>query len=118
MSLIYVKHPNDEQNKNQESFLLNFEGAEQQSHALLFNYGNAAYPYHRIDPTEEDYKMWLEGMPENLRIEFKVMGYEKCRSSLPLKRFANEIRDVGMDEYIKNLLTPENYEAMSKIGKE
>ncbi|HEY1053946.1 MAG TPA: hypothetical protein VGE24_02395 [Emticicia sp.] len=118
MSLIYIKHPDEDCNKNQESFLSNFQGEEQKGHALLFNYGNAAYLYHRIDPTEEDYKMWLEGLPENVRDDFQKKGYEQSRSSLALKRFANEIRDVGMDEYVKNLLKPEDYEAMSKIGKE
>lgn len=60
--------------------------------------------------------MWLEGLPEKVRIEFKVMGYDKCKSALPLKRFANEMRDIGMDEYIKNLLKPEDYEAINNLS--
>jgi hypothetical protein len=45
------------------------------------------------------------------------MGFEQNKLSFPLKRFANEMRDSGMDEYIKNLLKPKDYEAITEIRK-
>lgn len=115
MSLIYIKHPDKECNQNQEEFLLQFNEKEQLGHALLFNFGNATYRYHSIEPTKEDYEQWLEGLPQNVRIEFKLMGFEKCKTALPLRRFANEMRDRGMDEYIKSMLKPEDYEAIKEV---
>jgi hypothetical protein len=117
MSLIYVKHPHKAIQENQETFLESLDKEQQVKQALMFNFGNASYRYHTIEPTKDDYEQWLEGLPENVRASFKTMGYEKSKSALPLKRFANEMRDNGMDEYIKNLLKPEDFEAIQSISK-
>lgn len=107
-----MKHPLRDCQQSQENFLASVDEKERLFHALLFNYGNAAYRYHSVEPTEEEYLQWLEGLPEELRTHFKGQGYEKCKTAFPLTRFTNEIRDVGMDEYMKKLLRPEDYEKM------
>lgn len=113
MSLIYIKHPLEDIQKNQENFLASLAEEKQRIyHALLFNYGNAAYRYHAVEPTKEEYLQWLEGLPENIRVNFEKEGFEKSKTAFPLTRFAQEIRDNGMDEYMKNLLKPEDYEQM------
>lgn len=117
MSLIYIKHPVQSCNESQEKLLQSCDEQEQLYHALMFNYGNAAYRYHQVEPTQEEYEQWLEGLPEKARNVFSAMGFEGNRLSLPLKRFANEMRDNGMDEFIKNLLKPEDYKAINEIGE-
>lgn len=117
MSLIYIKHPSKSIQENQETFLASLSEKRQREQALLFNFGNASYRYHNIEPTDNDYEQWLEGLPENIRDVFKEMGYENSKTALPLKRFANELRDIGMDEYIKRLLKPEDYKAIQAIAK-
>lgn len=115
MSSIYIKHPSEDIQKNQEIFLSSLvEEKQKLYHALLFNYGNAAYRYHSVEPTEEEYLQWLEGLPENMRVNFEKEGFEKSKTAFPLTRFAQEIRDNGMDEYMKNSLKPEDYKKMKE----
>ena len=116
MSSIYIKHPHEDRNVSQELFLSKCDESERLFHVLMFNYGNATYRYHEIEPTEEDYEQWLEGLPEKIRISFAKLGYENNKSALPLKRFANEMRDIGMDEYIQNLMKPEDYQAFKNLS--
>jgi hypothetical protein len=117
MSLIYIKHPLQSCNESQEKTLATCDESEQLYHALMFNYGNAAYRYHQVEPTQEEYEQWLEGLSEIERNTFEERGFEENKLSFPLKRFANEMRDNGMDKYMKNLLKPEDYEAIKEIGK-
>ena len=116
MDMIYIKHPIEKFNTSQKTFLEKCSESERLEHALLFNYGNAAYRYHQVEPTEEEYKDWLEGLPEDLRKRFEKEGFESCKTALPFLRFTQESRDVGMDEYMKALLTPEDYIAIQKLG--
>ncbi len=117
MSLIYIKHPLKSCNESQEKILATCDESEQLFRALMFNYGNAIFRYHQVEPTPEDYEQWLEGLPDRARKTFEEMGFEQNKLSFPLKRFANEMRDKGMDEYIKSLLKPEDYKAISEMGK-
>lgn len=114
MSLIYIKHPSKEIQENQERLLAVLDEKGKIEQALFFNFGNACYRYHSIEPTQEEYEQWLEGLPENIKSHFIEIGFEGSKNSLPLRRFANEIRDNGMEEYIKNLLKPEDYEEWYK----
>ena len=118
MTLIYVKHPSKEIQDRQEKLLASLDEKERTQHALLFNFGNAAYRYHSIEPTQDEYEQWLEGLPDNIRIHSKSLGFEGNKNSFPLRRFANEMRDRGMEEYMKNLLKPQDYEAWSKSTKD
>jgi hypothetical protein len=117
MSLIYIKHPVESCNIQQELFLSSCNEELKSYHTLMFNYGNATYRYHKIEPSEEEYKDWLVGLPENIRNSFTEKGYEKSKTALPLKRFANEIRDNGMDKYLKKLLKPDDYQAIQKSSE-
>ena len=115
MDLIYIKHPKEEMQKNQANFLASLAEKEKIHHALLFNYGNAAYRYHTsVEPTEEEYFQWLEGLPEDLKAHFTREGFENSKTVASLTRFVQEIRDNGMDEYMKRLLKPEDFERMKE----
>jgi hypothetical protein len=115
MNLIYVKHPIDSCNVNQEKIIAESNEKDRTFHALMFNYGNATYIYNNIEPTHEEYLNWLSGLPDNIKKNFEELGFEKSKTSISLRRHANEIRDIGMDEFIKTLLTEEDYEAMSNF---
>lgn len=114
--MIYIKHSIEKYNISQKTFLEKCSESERLEHALMFNHGNAAYRYYQIEPTEEEFKDWLEGLPDTLRKRFEEEGFENSKTALPFLRFAQELRDVGMDEYIKALLTPEDYIAIKKLA--
>jgi hypothetical protein len=79
MSLIYVKHPIDSYNASQEKIIAESNEKDRSFHALMFNYGNAAYRYHNIKPTHEEYLDWLAGLPENIKKNFEELGFEKVK---------------------------------------
>jgi hypothetical protein len=115
MDSIYIKHPIESCNIEQALLLSKCNDVDRKFHAQMFNYGNATFLYHKMaEPTKEEYVLWLEGLPENIRLAFTEMGYEKSKTALPLTRFANEIRDNGIDEYLKKLLKPEDYQVFIK----
>lgn len=116
MSLIYVKHPLRASRENQEQILATCDEKRKLYYALMFNYGNAAFLYHQVEPTQEEYEEWLEILPEKVRNTFTEKGYEKSKSTLALKRFTNEMKDIGLEAYIQNLLKPEDYKAINEIG--
>jgi hypothetical protein len=116
MDMIYIKHPIEKYNQSQKALLEKCSESERLQQALLFNHGNAAYRYYQIEPTQEEFKDWLVGLPENIRKKFEEDGFESSKNVLPFLRFAQELRDVGMDEYLKKLLTPEDYIAIKKLA--
>ena len=82
--------------------------------ARLFRFGNATYRYQQLaaaDVTEDDYRHWLEGLPEKMRRAVERDGFEKSKTCLPLRRHALERRDVGQEEFVKSLLSPEDWAA-------
>jgi len=115
MDSIYIKHPIEKYNQQQMDFLEKCPDSKRAEHALLFNFGNATYRYHQIEPTPEEFEYWLEGLPDPLRKSFQKEGFENSKTALPFLRFAQELRDLGMDEYIKNVLTPQDYIAIKKL---
>jgi hypothetical protein len=114
-----MKHPNKEQQKNQEAFLLKLPKEEREEHARLFRFGNAAYIYHQeaenLEPTETDFKEWLTGLPENMRNDMKNKGFESCKSVLSFSRYVMEKNDIGMEEWMKKHLSKDDYNEYYKI---
>lgn len=110
--MIKVKHPIEHLNANQEKLLSGMSFDDRQFHALFFSYGNATYIYHSAasNPSLEDFEEWLEGLSEPMRSSFKSEGFEYCTSVLSFTRYVNEKRDVGMDEFVKNLMGEEDYQ--------
>lgn len=90
MSLVYVNHP-----------LRTWDEKRKLYYALMFNYGNAVFLYHQVEPTQEEYEEWLEILPEKVRNTFTEKGYEESKSTLALKRFTNERKDISLEAYVK-----------------
>ena len=59
--------------------------------------------------TEKDFKLWIESLEEPMRGVFNKKGLEDCRGVLNFQRFILELQDKGLDEYLKNNLTEEDF---------
>jgi len=108
--MIKVKHPDEDYNRQQEAFLANCPVEKHRYFELLFTHGNITYRYHSeakaFDPTEVDFKEWLEGLPENIRRDMEYQGFEACKGVLSFTRYVNEKNDIGMDEYVQQQMDP------------
>jgi hypothetical protein len=111
--MIKVKHPVPECNIAQEKYLASCPQEHRRFHELFYTYGNITYRYHndaqRLAPTEEDYKEWLQGLPDNLREAMKTAGFEECKRMLPFTRYVMEKNDIGIDEYVQLHMDQEDY---------
>ena len=110
--LLNPRHPFDEQHQAQLAFLRSLPEAMRADHARLLRLGNAAYRYQQQaegEVTEADFKDWLEGLPEKMRRVVEREGFEKSKSVLGLRRHALERRDVGYDEFVRSLVSAEDW---------
>ncbi|WP_051397876.1 hypothetical protein [Runella limosa] len=118
--LIYVKHPSLQIRENQIDSLLSKGDDNFDFWLLSMNFGNACYRYMSLargEETIEDFEEWLEGLPENIRKHFEEQGFEASKSAWPFRRHVMERRDIGMDEYIKGLLHPADWEKWNGYKK-
>jgi len=111
--MIKVKHPLDHCNRTQEATIKQLPEDQRRFQELFYSYANATYRYHleaaEHEPTEQDYEEWLEGLPENVARGMAAKGFEECRTVLSFTRYVNEKHDVGMDEYVCDLMGEEEY---------
>lgn len=116
--MISVKHPLEECNRQQEEFVSKASEEQRRFHELFFAVGNASYRYYErtndFEPSLTDFQEWLEGLPENIRLDMSNKGFESCKTVLSFRRYVNEKNDIGMDEYIKNLMGEEYQEYREK----
>lgn len=119
--MIKMKHPVEECNISQEEFLATCPIEKRRFHELMFTVGNISYRYHHeakdYSPNMIDYQEWLEGLHDKVRKGTEVQGFEKCKSILSFTRYVMEKNDVGMDEYIRLHMDPQDYEEYLKIAK-
>lgn len=117
--MIGVKHPLDECNEMQEEMIAKLNKQDQPKHELMFSYGNAAYRYHygakSQNITEVDYEEWLEGLEEPMRTGMRKKGFQSCLGILSFTRYVQEKNDVGLDQYIKNLMGERDYKLYRQI---
>lgn len=108
-----MEHPNIEQQERQKIFLDSLPENDREEHARLFRFGNTAYRYHSEaksqEPSEQDFKEWLEGLPSNIADDMSSKGFDKCRNILSFTRYVMEKNDVGMEAWMKNNLSDEDY---------
>ena len=57
--------------------------------------------------TQEEFKLWIDSLKEPMRGAFNKKGLQDCRGVLNFQRFILELRDLGLQEYLKNNLTEE-----------
>lgn len=76
--------------------------------------------YSQIEPadlTEEDFSLWIDSLDEPMKTGFSNRGLNECRGVLNFLRFILELNDYGMDEYMRNELTEEDYQYWRDQGK-
>ena len=116
-----MEHPDPKIQKNQKQFLEKCPPEQREFHEKLFRIGNATYRYHQLaqksEPTVEYFLEWLQGLPENIRKDMSEMGFDRCKTMLPFTRYVNERNDVGMDQFLKENLTLQDYEAYKESGE-
>ena len=110
--LLHPRHPLATYHQSQLDLLRNLPEAQRADHARLFRLGNAAYRYQQQavgQVTEEDFRDWLQGLPEKMRVAMEREGFERNKSTLSLRRHALERRDLGYDEFMQSMLTAEDW---------
>ena len=78
----------------------------------LDNIGKVAMRYYAMEefnPTWQDFELWIESLKEPMRSDFRKKGLEGSKGILNFRRFYLEIRDQGMEEYMKANLSQEDY---------
>jgi len=111
-----MEHPDKIIRKNQKDYLARQPEKDREYEAQIFRIGNAACNYYQLascdtsrDFLEMCYKEWLEGLSPPISAEMKKKGFEGCRAVLAFKRYVNERKDIGMDEWMKAHLSEEDY---------
>lgn len=111
--LLHPRHPLDNYHQSQQTFLCNLpDDTARAYHARLFRLGNAAYCYQQQaagEVTEDDFRHWLEGLPDKMRAALEREGFEKNKTALPLRRHALERRDIGYDEFMQAIVSPQDW---------
>lgn len=114
-----MKHPNKKQRDNQNKFLAELPEEERAEHARLFRFGNASYIYHleaeNQEPTETDFEEWLTGLPENIRRDMRIRGFDSCKSVLSFTRYVMEKNDIGMEKWMQEHLSEDDYNEYHKV---
>ena len=116
-------HPNHKAQENQDNFLKQCPESEKEQHAALFHIGNASFIYHRlsddisVSELELYYLEWLQGLPPAIRKSMEKHGFEECKSMLSFNRYVNERRDIGMDEWMREHLSKEDYQFYKSGGQ-
>jgi hypothetical protein len=110
--LLNPRHLLEKYHQSQLDFLAALPEPQRAYHARLFRLGNASYRYQQQAEgavTEEDFRHWLEGLPEKIRTVMAHDGFEASENSLPLRRHALERRDLGHDAFVRNSLSSEDW---------
>ena len=118
--LLHPRHPLDKYHQSQLEFLAALPEAKRAYHARLFRLGNASYRYQQQaegEVTEDDFRHWLEGLPEKMRLAMKRDGFAASKNSLPLRRHALERRDLGQDAFLQAILSPEDWAYQQELAQ-
>lgn len=75
---------------------------------ILMRIGKVVAQYHKQadEPTEELFNLWIKSLQEPMKSHFVKMGLAKCKGVLNFTRFQLELKDNGLEEYLKEKLSP------------
>jgi hypothetical protein len=59
----------------------------------------------------EDFTLWIDSLQEPMKGHFKAKGIDNCRGVLSLQRFILELRDISLENFLKDRLTAEEFKA-------
>jgi hypothetical protein len=107
--------------EQQQAFLDKQPEAERAFHALMFRVGNAGYEYYHnpevVEVTEDDFAQWLDEMPEKMKRTMQAKGFEACQFMLPFRRYVLAKKDIRLEDYLKQHLSPEDWAAWQELQK-
>ncbi len=78
----------------------------------ILHIGEVAFSYYQVQrtsPTEQDYDAWLASLPEIIRKQYQLLGYERGKHSMDFRRYFMAIRQQDMYIYMEEHLTPEDF---------
>lgn len=114
-----MKHPDPEVQQYQADFLESCDPGARRFHELMFKVGNTTYCYHqeaeKFSPTEDLWKEWIGGLDGAFKKEMEERGFGESKLLLPFTRYVNEKNDVGLGEYLKKHLSPEELEEYNNL---
>ena len=108
-----MNHPNKKQREQQAKILAELPKEEREERAMLFRFVNASFIYHTkaeaLKPTETDFKEWLIALPKYVRNNMKIIGFALCKDAISFQRYVLEKNDIGMDHWMQQNLTEDDY---------
>ena len=116
-----MTHPDPERNKAQAEFLAHCAPEDRRFHELMFMVGNATYRYHLaakdLDPSEADWKEWIDGLNEPFKSGMIKEGFEKGKGILAFTRYVMEKHDFGLSDYLKENIDAKDLEEFNQLTK-
>lgn len=118
--MIKVKNPIEQRNQEQEVSLAKSAPEYRRYHELMYSYINAGLRYDdqfRDTPhSQQDYKEWLNSLDPTIAKLMKAHGQEEGRQEPALIKFVKKKREAGKEEYIRELMGPEDYEELKRLS--
>jgi hypothetical protein len=79
----------------------------------LTHIGLVAKEYYKqvdqITMTVQDFENWLSSLTEPMQSDFRKKGFKDCQGILNFQRFCLEMQDYGMDAFMKEHLSPDDF---------
>lgn len=79
------------------------------------NFDSAIMDYYKQLKKESisitEFNLWLDSLTEPMKTHFTIKGIENCKGVLNLQRFVLELRNIPLDDFLKDRLTKEEFNA-------
>jgi len=108
-----MTHLNESYLKKQEHFLKLLSPEEQEFHARLFRIENTSMYFlkaNHIAPTLDNFKSWLNELPEDQRINLEKKGFKKCKNLPSFLDYLYSEQKGKEKRWMQEQLTKEDYQ--------
>jgi hypothetical protein len=68
------------------------------------------YQLPECKPTKQNFDLWIKSLAEPIKSDFKKKGFEGCQGILNYKRFILELADIGLENYLREHLSSEDFD--------
>lgn len=114
-----MKYPNKKQREAIARITADLPEDQREERARLIRLALVSFMYHKeteiIEPTQTDFEEWLIALPENERNNMRNLGFELCKDIISFNRYVLEKNDIGMDEWMKEHLSEDDYIEYCKL---
>lgn len=87
--------------------------AEQDDYQRVLHIGEVAFTFYQLQrtaPTEADYRLWLDQLPEDQKSYYQTLGFCTCRNEADFKRFFRLLLKNEMYQFMQQNLPKEDFE--------